>query len=514
MNKKIRNMYLTLSSFLLSYLLFFPVNVYASSTSDAVADIMNSDRFSGAISSIEWLTTRVDYWFTMVITAAGFFIISAALLKNACAGAYCANHKFWDKVAEAHEKNESMQLSQLFSGMKDKIMNISTSGIKDAILCIVPNIKAFTDFDDADIEPKQYFMKAIPQMLGCIIIGVFIYNGYYRDTAASVGNFGSEICSRVFSSVDPATWVDKLTQTTGTPPSIYENDQTLEGKALLQVTKALYKVYLSNTPNLTSTEDKTALMRDCEVNASKVLQKTSEKTTKPDGTQGVEVSTFQTKFFSDTRTFDYSLTNLKIVPGPSESLVSAKNTLVLNKLDKDKDGDYAASGYYDFTSKIITSNMTSTDNTSFRITFVMKAGQKTSATGMSTLSASAGSWNDTTADLVTISNLPATEYKENSKGSHTVRVVNFTNQIVQSSQVKDAAQKKIMDIDKSAKNITFVDASVSNYPGQGGTLVTSNATGNTFECSVDVRYTLSYTDESGSSKSTSVVVPVNVTITK
>ena len=117
MRKKIRNMYLTLSSFLLSYLLLCPVNVYASSTSDAVADIMNSDRFSGAISSIEWLTTRIDYWFTMVITAAGFFIISAALLKNACAGAYCANHKFWDKVAEAqrtinHAKEQTDSLHQ------------------------------------------------------------------------------------------------------------------------------------------------------------------------------------------------------------------------------------------------------------------------------------------------------------------------------------------------------------------------------------------------------------------
>ena len=70
MNKKIRNMYLTLSSLLLSYLLFFPMNVFAEGTSDAVADIMNNERFAGAISSIEWLTTRVDYWFTMVITAA------------------------------------------------------------------------------------------------------------------------------------------------------------------------------------------------------------------------------------------------------------------------------------------------------------------------------------------------------------------------------------------------------------------------------------------------------------
>lgn len=513
MRKKIHNMYLTLSSLLLSYLLFFPVNVYASSTSDAVADIMNSDRFSGAISSIEWLTTRVDYWFTMVITAAGFFIISAALLKNACAGAYCANHKFWDKVAEAHEKNESMQLSQLFGGMKDKIMNISTSGIKDAILCIVPNIKAFTDFDDADIEPKQYFMKAIPQMLGCIIIGVFIYNGYYRDTAASVGNFGSEICSRVFSSVDPATWVDKLTQTTGTPPSIYENDQTLEGKALLQITKELYKTYLSGAKNVTSTEEKTSLMRDCEVMASKVLQVTvEEKTT--DAGKTTENSNFETKFFSDSRNFDYTLSNLKIVPCPSESSVGMeKNKLVINQLDKDKDGDYAVSGFYDFTGSIVSSDKVSDDMSCFRINFIMKAGQKTNSTGLTSVTAAAGSWSSNTAETAEIS-LESTDYKQNTKGSWTVRVVNFTNQVVQNETVKSKAEAAVTKIDAQATGFTYSDASVSNYPGQGGTLVTSNATGKEFKCSVNVRYTIAFNGENNEHKSVSIIVPVNVTVTQ
>ena len=54
-----------------------------SSSGNAVYDIMNNPRFVGAVESIEWLTLRVDYWFTVVISATAFFIISTALLKNA-----------------------------------------------------------------------------------------------------------------------------------------------------------------------------------------------------------------------------------------------------------------------------------------------------------------------------------------------------------------------------------------------------------------------------------------------
>lgn len=73
-----------------------------SDTGNAIQDIMNNPRFEGAISSISKITGFVDIWFARIISLVSFFIISAALLKNACAGAYVANSKFWDKVADAH----------------------------------------------------------------------------------------------------------------------------------------------------------------------------------------------------------------------------------------------------------------------------------------------------------------------------------------------------------------------------------------------------------------------------
>ena len=286
---------LTAMLFSLSLLVMNPMVTYARADKpNAVADIMNDQRFVGAIESIDWLTKRIDHWFTMFITATAFFIISSALLKNACAGAYCANHKFWDKVAEAHERNEAATIQSVIQGVRG-IPQMSASGFKDVILCIVPNIKAFTDFDDADIEPRQYFMKAIPQMLGCIMIGVFIYNGYYRDTAAMVGAMGSEICVRVFASVTPSKLLDTLTQTSKTPPNIFANDPTLQGKDMYQLSTEIYKTCLSSSKKMDSYDDKEQLMRNSEVIAQEILQHSNLG-----------------NIYSSGRKYDYSISNVQV----------------------------------------------------------------------------------------------------------------------------------------------------------------------------------------------------------
>ena len=142
---------------------------YVIQTGDAITDIMDGQRFQGAVRSINFITEFIDVWFIRIISATAFFIISAALLKNVCAGAYVANSKFWDKVDDAHKKKDAISIAsakQFFAGGQG-IMNTQVGSVRDFLLCIVPNIKAFTDFDDADIEPKAYFMKAIPQMCLC-----------------------------------------------------------------------------------------------------------------------------------------------------------------------------------------------------------------------------------------------------------------------------------------------------------------------------------------------------------
>lgn len=297
-------------------------------TGDAVNDILQDGRFAGAIESIAFITKFVDHWFTVIITATAFFIISAAMLRNVMAGAYCSNHKFWDKVAEAHEKADAVSIASIGQFISGKqFMNTTGGGFRDALLCIVPNIKAWTDFDDVDIEPKQYFMKAIPQMLACIIIGVFIYNGYYRDTAATVGDFGSEICNRVFESIDPAKVVDKVTLTTRTPDNIYKNDPTVEGQYRYAISSALYKVMVSTFNQYTDTNSKTALMRNCEHFAQELT------THFPDGTN----------ILNADAEYEYKLSNVKVVLVPSTQ--NSVSGFVNNDIPEDSDGTRFMSYY-------------------------------------------------------------------------------------------------------------------------------------------------------------------------
>lgn len=214
-------------------------DMYVQAPPDAIDEILDDERFEGAVEQIQWLTKKFDFFSIQVISVCAFLIIAAALLKNVFAGVYCANSKFWDKVADAHAKKDALNLSMIkgyFQG--GQYQNTTVAGFKDGILALLPNIKSFTDFDDADIQPTQYFMKSIPQMCLCVIIGIFIYNGYYRDTAAVVGEFGSEVFNRVMTAASPSEFLDKITQTTGMPTLLTDGLTDPQGKILNKIADA------------------------------------------------------------------------------------------------------------------------------------------------------------------------------------------------------------------------------------------------------------------------------------
>ena len=360
----------------------FTMNVSATTHNDAVADIMNDDRFQGAINSIEWLTSRVDHWFTMIITATAFFIISTSMLKNVCAGAYCSNNKFWDKVDEAHKKKEGTALISYITGIKDNVQNLSTGGIKDALLALFPNVKAFTDFEDASLEPKHYWMRALPQMFACIIIGVFIYNGYYRDTASLVGSFGSAVCDRVFSSVDPNSFVDYLTQTTSTPPNIFEADQSIAGKIELEFSSSLYKAYLSEAKGESSSTFKTSLMRDCENTAQTMFNTNLSSSGSGLGAQyNIDAA---------SRLYDYSISGLTIMTVPA-STVATKSTFTIDS--NEDNSELYVTGYGSAPSSISGYLTDATANAYYYYTFTLKGAKSDGNTaGKSNIVAEMGSW--------------------------------------------------------------------------------------------------------------------------
>ena len=188
---------------------------------DATLDILDAPRFQGAITWVNAIGKWVDQWFAAFISFVSFFIISASCLRNVLAGAYCVFPKFWDKVDEAHKAMESISIASIqsaFSGDAWK-NTVSTGSISQFLMRCLPNIKVLTDFEDAqDPDYKQYFMRAIPQCVMAVFVGVFIYNGLYRDVMKVTSSFGSKMVSQAISSIKPEDVLYKLTNISGIPP--------------------------------------------------------------------------------------------------------------------------------------------------------------------------------------------------------------------------------------------------------------------------------------------------------
>lgn len=258
---------------LVSALVIFsmPMQAHATSTGSAVRDILMDPRFEGAMSRITWLTEMVDNWFIQIITVTAFFIISMALLKNVLAAAYCAYPKIFDAIHTAHEEMAWSEIS--IGGMRELGGKIRDKSITKVILSIIPDVKAFTDFVDQDQTPKSYFMKAIPQMCIMVIMGIFIYNGYYRDVSATVGEAGATIVENVLGSVSPEKAVNDIFNLKSDPKNTYRNDKTLEGGYILDLSKAAYReVKNYSTVYKQSSEGKENLMRSCEYVAYNIVK--------------------------------------------------------------------------------------------------------------------------------------------------------------------------------------------------------------------------------------------------
>lgn len=235
--------------------------------SQVTVDILQNPRYAGAIDTVRWLTDWIDSGFGMVITIVAFLIILVAMFKNVLAAAYCAYPKFWDRVDAAHKEVESVGWIQQF---KDTFMtrDINSGSFSNAIMRILPNIKTLTDFEGDTVRPKTYFIRAIPQMLICIIIGAFIYNGYYRDTAAKVVDFGSEMVSRVLLEVDPIAVFDQFTGAAGRPVFASDGSELDDQKLINKLSVNVYNAVIGEYNDIKGADAKRALADKIEIKMS------------------------------------------------------------------------------------------------------------------------------------------------------------------------------------------------------------------------------------------------------
>lgn len=244
---------------------------------NAVQDILLNPRYEGMMSTISGVTDVVDGAFMTVITFVAFFIISVALLRNVLAGAYCAFPKFWDQVAHAHEENENTAFFEQIKGIKDSYKTASMGSIKTFVLRIVPNIKCLTDFEDDTLSAKSYFIKAIPQMIGVVIIGVFIYNGYYRDFTAVIANTGSEIIERTVLSFDPVGAFDTIMNTAGKPAFATDGALDQFGKNKNRVANDIYGCIISKYTDIKDANAKAELAKQIDSVIEEMFPEGTEK---------------------------------------------------------------------------------------------------------------------------------------------------------------------------------------------------------------------------------------------
>lgn len=232
--------------------------------SDVTNEILNNPRFEGAIDSITWLTDWTDVGFGMAITVVAFLIILVAMFKNVLAAAYCAYPKFWNHVNEAHEKkrdtNALAQVGDMLGNMRGgNIGAVNGSTVGEIIMGVIPDIKRMTDFEGDTIGAKQYFMKAIPQMLICVCLGAFIYNGSYRDVAGRVVDFGTEMLNRTLLEFDPIAMFDDFTGTAGRPVFATDGALKAEEQYANKIAQAYYTSIIGSYDDITTAEQKRAL---------------------------------------------------------------------------------------------------------------------------------------------------------------------------------------------------------------------------------------------------------------
>lgn len=266
---------------------------------DAVNDIINNPMFAGSLESLSKVIQICDSIFAFIVSFAGFFIISSAMLKNVIAGMYCSNKKFFDKVNEV-KNNFVVGIDGKVQHLPGAVRGVGTVGV--ILLRMMPDPKEISEFQDDAIEPRDYFIKAIPQMIGTCMIGVCIYNGYYKQLLGKTATLGSYIVEKFILDVDPVEGLNKILGWTSSPNMASSEDTSESGKLTYSIGKEMYHNVVSFYTDQT------------ELNA-----KNSISTSIESWVSG-QVSANSTPYL-DTSKWEYSIKVMKVLNQPNLAVV-------------------------------------------------------------------------------------------------------------------------------------------------------------------------------------------------
>ncbi len=220
--------------------------VPVSAIHDAYQDILAGSRFEGNIEKISWLTRILDKGIVVIISLIGFFIISAAMLRNVLSGAYAAYPRLFDMLAETKEQFKNSQGSQ--GGI-----------LKYAISFFIPNIKPLTDFADGTSSTKGYFSKALLQGVITVIIGVCIYNGLYRDLIVQGASLGTHIIENYILKISFTRLFDDLMETGLMYKFVWEGGSAPGDDDRTDVAQAVYRTVIDAYGNVRTSQDRATL---------------------------------------------------------------------------------------------------------------------------------------------------------------------------------------------------------------------------------------------------------------
>lgn len=185
-------------------------------------ELFDEDYTVGQMGLIQWLRDNVGTIVCWVISAVGFMIVAAAIIRNTLAGLYLAYPRLWDRVSKVKSDMENNLASAGGGGGGggEKLKQKASSLL--LLLCtILPDVKSATDFAqkedgstdasaDSSFSKKKWLTTAIPQFLGLVLIGMLIFYGYPSKLANFVGNIATWGADAVFDNVDPVQLVKKV----------------------------------------------------------------------------------------------------------------------------------------------------------------------------------------------------------------------------------------------------------------------------------------------------------------
>lgn len=211
---------------------------------------------SGSLFSPEWGRGNLDSigslkdWLTIgavfIISLIGFIIVVASLSKLSINVLYTTFSKFWDKVYDAKRNAEGNWSS---ATGKDTGVVKRAQSIGQMLLCLFPNVKACSEFEDGTgnavpLDTKAFFTKAVPACIFAIFIGYLTFAGYPLKAAEKFSTIGGEIIDTVLVNIDPVSTAKGLFKTFEKPDYTTDGSEDVYYKAVNSITKSAYTSYV------------------------------------------------------------------------------------------------------------------------------------------------------------------------------------------------------------------------------------------------------------------------------